>query len=382
MSDDDEKNIDELRKVHSLDRSDTDPDDYLDSDDIDDLVSHDDYDPSGILSMESDDDELDHDSKNNESRYSPEGYDPSDLNAVIRKRDSHDSDENLHTETSNIPEDDINPFDDLETSTDTDHSTQKHGEDTPIKQNDRESVERVSELRKLAHEKSQTGQYTYLDDDDITDDLAYIQSTVNRNSRAENSPKMTRLMDDPLPYGEEAPIDEAVDPGDSKSTRKIAKIFASALGGIAIIAIMIVALAPRDHAPEVTRGQSVVAGEQIDNNKNKGDNTQDQPQRKETKTNTNVVVPKGGSKTTYEMTAEGDIKGVSISWLDGNGIPDSQIDASLPFSKTVGMKPSVSPTVKANSSGYGTLTCKIKKNGKTISEQTVSGDSPTIQCEG
>lgn len=275
---------------------------------------------------------------------------------------------------------DIDYFDELSSHLNEDDVDDENEDDSDDRIDDQESRQRASELRKIANRRSNLHNYEYLEDKDIVENLADAQQAVNRSSSVDNLPKMTKMMDEPLESDIQIPIEKAADPGDSDKTKKIAQVVFGSLGAVIAIALLIIAFNPKEQVPEVKQGQSIIAGEQIDNSKRNSNPAPTQTKATTPSSDTNVAVPRGGSKITYEITAEGDIKGVSLSWMDGNGIPDSQIDATLPFSKTIGARASVSPMMKANSSGYGTLTCKIKKNGKTINEQTISGDSPSIEC--
>lgn len=98
--------------------------------------------------------------------------------------------------------------------------------------------------------------------------------------------------------------------------------------------------------------------------------------------NSEVEVPKGGSKIKYSVSAEGGISQTAISWIDGDGNQAQDAGASVPWSKTVGMDKGKTSAVAINTSGNGSIKCSIYKNGKLVARDSASGDSPTIQCTG
>lgn len=95
----------------------------------------------------------------------------------------------------------------------------------------------------------------------------------------------------------------------------------------------------------------------------------------------NVDVPENGSLVKYEISTQGDISEVALSYIDEEGNAQSNTNVSLPWSTTIGMEQGYSPVLKANSSGTGTVTCTITSDGQVISRDTRSGDNPTVSCE-
>lgn len=299
-----------------------------------------------------------------------------------RDREIHDELRNIHENNEdNYLED--NSYDDIFSQLDNEKEDElnDYSEDYEENLEDQDTPNRVAELRRVANERLRDKNSHYLTDDEIAENAISAQRTVNKSGEEKKVPNLVKIMGDPVPESDLKPIEEMADPGDTKKIRIIGAIAASVVAFSLILALAIVAFG-KEKEPETTaRGQSVIAGEQIESQSNSGQNpTSTSAQNSDSSTSENVSVPRGGSKISYEIEAEGEVKGVSLSWIDGNGVPDSQVDASLPFKKIVGAKSSVSPMMKANSSGYGTLTCTIKKNGKKIAEETVSGDSPTIEC--
>lgn len=95
----------------------------------------------------------------------------------------------------------------------------------------------------------------------------------------------------------------------------------------------------------------------------------------------NVSAPDNGSLVKYEISTQGDISEVALSYIDEEGNAQSNTNVSLPWSTTIGMEQGYSPVLKANSNGTGTVTCTISSNGEVISRDTRSGDNPTVSCE-
>lgn len=95
----------------------------------------------------------------------------------------------------------------------------------------------------------------------------------------------------------------------------------------------------------------------------------------------NMEAPEGGSLVRYEITTQGDISGVALSYIDATGGAESNSGVSLPWSTTVPMERGYNPIIKANSEGTGTITCTITSDGNVISKDTNSGDNPSVSCD-
>lgn len=98
-------------------------------------------------------------------------------------------------------------------------------------------------------------------------------------------------------------------------------------------------------------------------------------------TSDNMEAPEGGSLVRYEITTQGDISGVALSYIDATGGAESNSGVSLPWSTTVPMERGYTPIIKANSEGTGTITCTITSDGNVISRDTNSGDNPSVSCD-
>ena len=82
----------------------------------------------------------------------------------------------------------------------------------------------------------------------------------------------------------------------------------------------------------------------------------------------------------YEVKAEGDIKSASVSYINGVGSAEQKTGATLPWTESVDADKSITPHMAVATSGRGTITCTIIKDGETIAEKTSSGDSPGVEC--
>lgn len=92
-------------------------------------------------------------------------------------------------------------------------------------------------------------------------------------------------------------------------------------------------------------------------------------------------VPEGGSLVSYDISTEGDIAEVSLSYIGKNGEAQSLSGVDLPWSTDVGLEEGIKPIIKANSRGHGTVTCSILVDGKQVKTNSQAGDSPSVSCE-
>lgn len=106
-----------------------------------------------------------------------------------------------------------------------------------------------------------------------------------------------------------------------------------------------------------------------------------QPTTSAQESDDDVSVPDNGSLVRYEITTQGDISSVSLSYIDGEGKSSSESSVSLPWSTSVGMEEGYTPVLKANSAGRGTVTCSVAVDGEVVTRDTNSGDSPSVDCE-
>lgn len=96
-----------------------------------------------------------------------------------------------------------------------------------------------------------------------------------------------------------------------------------------------------------------------------------------------VRIPEGGVKVEYKITATGDVKGSSATYLEGDGTQEKALNIKLPWTKSVGMEGDVFPQIAVSSTGSGvTLTCSIFEEGEEIAKEISSGDNPTVECVG
>lgn len=93
-----------------------------------------------------------------------------------------------------------------------------------------------------------------------------------------------------------------------------------------------------------------------------------------------VDIPKGGYRLTYRVTTTGNIKAASVTYLDEDARQRSQAGIGLPWEKSLGFYPESTPIVSVATTGVGTVTCQIVKNGDTIIQESESGTNPSIQC--
>lgn len=84
----------------------------------------------------------------------------------------------------------------------------------------------------------------------------------------------------------------------------------------------------------------------------------------------------------YVVTTEGDIDGLSASFINGAGQPEDETGISTGWVKKVSLNTDeVSPKFAVSSTGSGTVICSIEIDGKEVEKQTSAGDSPTVRCE-
>lgn len=83
----------------------------------------------------------------------------------------------------------------------------------------------------------------------------------------------------------------------------------------------------------------------------------------------------------YELTADKGIERASLSYIGSGGKPASATNVTMPWSKSVEVEDGYSPLIRVNTSGSGTLTCVIVKDGTQVAKETVSGDNPSITCD-
>lgn len=290
------------------------------------------------------------------------------LNNIHNKQ----TDEDRHKENPEIDSDSMDDYLDV--------SGNSFLNETESSLNDSERTNRIVELRRIASEQM-GGEY--LTDEQIADDALSAQISVNRSGAdLKDQPKMVSVMEEPLAEEDMPSLEEASNPGDRKKLKTIYLSLGSFIAAVLLISGTAFVVNQEDSPEQTVRGQSIVAGEEINNNdEGSQDSNSESSDNSSSSESASVQVPRGGSEVEYSITAEGNIGSVSVAWLDGSGTPDDQVNVALPWSKTVGARSSVSPMMKASSSGYGTLTCTITDDGEEIAEETVSGDSPEITCD-
>lgn len=205
------------------------------------------------------------------------------------------------------------------------------------------------------------------------------QSMINRQSRGYiDLPPDVSMIDDPMEEDEKPPRTRAAD---SKS------IMNSLLAAIVVATLVICGIilfsisnmsnnndelsAPPGNNPSGI-GSPIGQGEQ--------DDTQSDTELPPDRNTQDVDVPSGGSLVKYEISTQGDISEVSLSYVDANGEPKSLNGVALPWSESVGMQEGIKPIVKVNTRGYGTVVCTISVDGEQDSRDSQAGDSPSASC--
>lgn len=95
-----------------------------------------------------------------------------------------------------------------------------------------------------------------------------------------------------------------------------------------------------------------------------------------------VAIPRDGYKITYRVKTEGNISAASVTFLDEHNRPRSIAGISTPWEKTLGFSRESTPAVSIATTGEGTVTCSLVKNGKMMEQKSESGSNPQVQCGG
>lgn len=260
---------------------------------------------------------------------------------------------------------------------------------------DQDDLFNDDEFSEYEHRRSGGSSSTNLDPSDIDlselsitpaeDDLADIEDIIEQQSYENrrvmdgisNIPSGVNLVPDPIDYKGKKPNG---DPGDNKRMKGMLALSASLIGVLVIGLIVGSWYNPGDNTSNVVLSGPVTIGdgEVIEPG---NITTQNQTNSGGSTNNTDVRVPEGGSLVNYRIEVEGDIDAISLAYVTGSGDQDSVTGVtSFPWSKSVGMRSSVNPQFAVNSSGYGTVTCIITQDGEKVSEKTVSGEKPQVEC--
>lgn len=210
-----------------------------------------------------------------------------------------------------------------------------------------------------------------------------IQEQILTNKQLGNDPtKLPNnigLIDSPI---EITPDMYPSDPEDEKDNRRLLSLAASIIAIIASAAILIPLIMGGNEQPQTTaRGNDVGNGSLIDNSLNvSGNNNQ------ESQNNSNpdeeIDVPSGGKEVLYELISEDDsFTGISATWVKEGKTTESASNISSPWRRSVGIEKDSTPILRANTTGFGTITCRIVIDGQTVSEDTVSGEDPQVGCQ-
>ena len=220
------------------------------------------------------------------------------------------------------------------------------------------------------------------DEEELKKQMLYNRS---RGIDIAELPKDVVLIDDPEPEESAKKVDEsAMNPGDNK-TMKVLRVMSFFMVAVIILGVVgYLHIIKRDEEARYVAptevGQNIGAGDVLGLNETPTTSSISTDVPDSIGEEEKVEVPAGGSKVTYKVSVEDGIKAASVAYIDGDGKAQTDSGIILPWSKTIGAEKSVSPHIAVTTSGYGTVTCSIYQNSKKISEKTISGESPSIEC--
>lgn len=225
------------------------------------------------------------------------------------------------------------------------------------------------------------------EDDDSHTNALRSQLNLNRqNSVKTDAPYDTHLIDDPVPdYGTMREVEDG--PGDSANTRHMMFLSIAVIIcviGMIVMSVMMFAFMSKPEPTSlgntpVTVGQ----GDPIDDITS-GDNSSSDNSDSDSNSGNNDSFSSDDSQSNrmvYEVEAEGDIQAASVSYIGAAGAAQQETGITLPWTKSMKSSKSVSPHMAVSSTGRGTLTCTITKDGEEISTKTASGESPSVECK-
>lgn len=222
------------------------------------------------------------------------------------------------------------------------------------------------------------------DDDEDIEEAFQRQYISNRNNTNVSSITGISLIDDPV---ELSIAKDVKGPGDDNNIRLVKTLVIALVFCVFLSPFLAVYFANMERDNEevtASSGQNISIGDLIDNNgsiANSNNNSGEQSQSALPPSTDTVDVPEGGSKITYEISTEGDIRSASVAWVSGVGQTENQAGVTLPWSISIGAQANTNPVLAATTTGSGTVTCKILQDDVQIATKSASGDSPEVTCE-
>lgn len=274
---------------------------------------------------------------------------------------------------------------------------------TPPVRRKPQSASNINEL--LASTKAED---EVLGDEDFESVQRQIRSNKRRAGGSKKLPEELYLLDEP----DDSVFDDKIihaNAGDEKEMRALlyvtAGIFSLVIVVLALIFTMLISNSTDNAVAQSSQnGQTVASGIPIDelinsssngnshdaNKTNTPGNSNDSSSESSTSPsdsndnnysgNSQSNESSNKSSVIYEIKAEGDIRTASVSYINGIGSAEQDTGIVIPWKVSVDAEKSVTPHMAVASSGRGTLTCSILKDGNKVDENTSSGESPTVEC--